>query len=114
MFMGLIFTLIIGMGMSIYSQSSVITDNATSSIEAIAANQTNAQLASYADTKVKGSTVKNFQELVKTLNELETFPKEVKVEYDGEIDTTKYYVIELSDTNYDGYYDLATVNDYEE
>lgn len=107
---------IVGVGVYIYSTVSGTADSVGSSMGAIEANQMNAQLATYANKRVKGSTVLSFMELVTTYNTNKAFPKDVEAKTGSlaasDISNNQYYEIELSDTNSDGYYDQYNVESY--
>ena len=105
---------IIGVAVFLFSSSSGYAEGAGQTLDATAAQMTNSTLRQYANKRVRGTTVIEFLEYVKTANKSKVFPVDVEVN-EGDVDaiedvvSTAYYTITLTDENDDSYYDQYTI-----
>ena len=68
---------IVGVGVFIFSSTSSITSSGQQQIDAAAAQTANSTIRQYTGTRVRGSSVREFYEYVKTLNANKTFPYDI-------------------------------------
>lgn len=111
---------LVGVGVYIFSSTNTMIGGANKQLDDAAAQMTNSTLGQYADSKVRGSTVKQLLEKVRISNTNDTLPIKVTVSLDGtditstlstaKITDTAYYKVEITDVNgNDGYYDTVTI-----
>ena len=93
---------------------------ANKQLDDAAAQMTNSTLGQYAGSNVRGSTVKQLLEKVRISNLNDSLPVDVTVTLNGNkiedanlstanITDTKYYTVEITDSNSDGYYDTVAI-----
>ncbi len=110
---------LVGVGVYIFSSTNTMVGGANKQLDDAAAQMTNSTLGQYADSKVRGSTVKQLFEKARISNVNETLPTTITVKLSGsdvtstlsstDVVDTKYYEVTVTDSNSDGYYDLIEV-----
>ncbi len=100
---------LVGVGVYIFSSTNTMVGGANRQLDDAAAQMTNSTLGQYAGTKVRGSTVKQLFEKCRISNTNSTLPTDITYPSGDKIVDTKYYNVEITDNNGDGYYDLVTI-----
>ena len=111
---------LVGGGVYIFSSTNTMIGGANKQLDDAAAQMTNSTLGQYAGSNVRGSTVKQLLEKVRISNLNDSLPVDVTVTLNGNkiedanlstanITDTKYYTVEITDSNSDGYYDTVAI-----
>jgi hypothetical protein len=111
---------LVGVGVYIFSSTNTMIGGANKQLDDAAAQMTNSTLGQYAGSNVRGSTVKQLLEKVRISNLNDSLPVDVTVTLNGNkiedanlstanITDTKYYTVEITDSNSDGYYDTVAI-----
>ncbi len=111
---------LVGVGVYIFSSTNTMIGGANKQLDDAAAQMTNSTLGQYAGSNVRGSTVKQLLEKVRISNLNDSLPVDVTVTLSGNkiedanlstanITDTKYYTVEITDSNSDGYYDTVAI-----